>query len=108
MSGGVKLWRFEVCHPDYGTAIVTSVGPESATNAAAKAWGAPWREIAGYCRVTKLGTAAKPRCRRCYKEFGEAGDTTAYCMDCQKIMEAERRTRPRFRREDRRDGGERG
>lgn len=101
---GAKLWRFEVSHPDYGSTIVTSVGPDSATNAAAKEWDAPWREIAGYCRVTKLGSAAKPRCRRCYKEFGEPGDAAAYCMDCQKVMEAERRTRPRFFREDRRAG----
>lgn len=101
---GAKLYRFEVHHPDYGSTIVTSIGPDSATNEAAKVWDAPWREIAGYCRVTRLGTADKPRCRRCYKEFGEPGDTTAYCMDCQKIMEAERRRKPRFFREDRRAG----
>ncbi len=93
---GAKLWRFEVSHPDYGTTIVTSIGPDSATNAAAKEWEAPWREIAGYCRVTKLGSAAKPRCRRCHKEFGQPGDATAYCPACEAAMEAYRRDSARY------------
>ena len=101
---GVKLWHFEVSHPEYGSTIVTSVGPDSAINAALIHWGASWKENAGYCNATKLGSAAKPRCRRCHKEFGEPGDATAYCMDCQKVMEAERRMKPRFFREDRRAG----
>ena len=96
MSGGAKLYRFEVSHPDYGTTIVTSVGPESATNAAAKVWDAPWREIAGWCRVTKLGTADKPRCRRCHGEYGVPGEAPGYCPACLDILTRQRREAARY------------
>ena len=101
MANG-KLWRFEVWHPEYGTAVVESIGPDSATAAAAKTWGAPWREIAGYCRVTKLGTAKRPRCRNCFREFGEPGFTAAYCPECERAMELRRREMRYVRSGDRR------
>lgn len=93
-----KLYRYEVYHPDYGTMVVEDISPQGATNKAAKVWDAPWREIAGYCRVTKLGTAKRPRCRSCGAEFGEPGDVTAYCPTClraQELAARERRMRPR-------------
>lgn len=99
-----KIFRFEVEHPDYGTVIVESIGEDSATMEAAKEWDATWAKIAGWCRVRKLGTARKPRCRRCQREFWEAGSQAAYCPECERAMEMERRRRPRFRREDRRVG----
>ena len=101
MSGGAKLYRFEVSHPDYGTVIVTSIGPDSATNEAAKVWGVPWREVAGYCRVTKLGTAARPRCRRCHSEYGQPGDPKAYCPACLDILDRRRREADRYAAENR-------
>lgn len=103
MSGGAKLYLFEVCHPEYGTAQVTSIGPDSATMAAAKVWDVPWREVAGYCRVTKLGTAARPRCKRCHGEYGEPGDPAAYCPSCLDILVRQRREAERYARSTRRD-----
>lgn len=91
-----KIYRFRVSHPGYGEVIVASVGPESATNAAAKVWDAPWREIAGYCGVEKLGPAGRPRCKRCHREYGQDGDPAALCLDCLKVMETFRRDRGRF------------
>lgn len=101
---GAQIYRFEVHHPDFGTTIVESIGPESATQAAARKWNAEWREIAGYCGVRKLGKADKPRCRRCGKEFGEPGSPGAYCPDCVAILEQQRRERNRIRGTDRRAG----
>lgn len=110
---GAKLFSFEVSHPEHGTVQVVSVGPDSATAAAAKVWDVPWREIAGYCRVTKLGSAAKPRCRRCHSEYGQPGEPKAYCPTCLEILDRQRRERDRYAvehrgrdRERRRRGGE--
>ena len=91
-----KVWRYEVSHPEHGTTVVESVGPESAVMAACKRWGEDWGSTAGYCRCTKLGTAAKPRCKRCHKEYGEAGEPSALCPDCLEIEERYRRDRGRF------------
>ena len=99
-----KLYCYEVTHHEYGTVVVEAISPETATVQAAKKWDVSWNEVAGECRTRRLGTAAKPRCRRCYNEFGEPGDVRAYCNDCLKIMEAEKRMRPQFGREDRRAG----
>jgi len=101
---GAKLYRFEVTHHEYGTTIVESIGPESATNAAAKVWGAPWKEIAGWCRVVKLGTAKKPRCRKCGREYGEAGNPPSFCPDCLRAVTAQKRQIARIRSKDRRAG----
>ena len=100
----VKLYRFEVTHHELGTKIVVSIGPESATMAAARAWGVDWASIAGWCRVTKLGKAQKPRCRNCHREFGEPGDVTAYCPACQKVMDMRAREKRFVRKPDRRAG----
>lgn len=101
-----KLYRYEVSHPEYGTTIVSHISEAGATQAAADVWGAPWAKIAGYCSVKKLGTAAKPRCKRCHKEFGAPGDVTPYCSDCLRAMEADRQRRKReqHRGPDRRAG----
>lgn len=99
---GAKIFRFQVEHHEYGKTIVESIGPESATQAAAKVWEAPWREIAGWCKVTKLGTAARPRCKRCGKEYGAAGDPAAYCPDCLSALEYQRRERHQIKGPDRR------
>jgi len=98
------LYQFEVTHPELGTVVVDSIGPESATAAAATRWGVPWREVAGYCWAKKLGKAQKPRCRRCLKEFGAAGEATAYCPDCLRLMEWERQRKRQFKEPDRRAG----
>lgn len=101
---GAKVYRFQVEHHEYGSTIVESIAPESATMAAAKKWEAPWKEIAGYCKVTKLGTADKPRCKMCHKEYGTAGDPAAYCPDCLVALEIRRRDMARLRTPDRRAG----
>lgn len=91
------MWRFEVSHREYGTTVVESVGAESAIMAACKIWGADWSSEAAYCRVNKLGTADKPRCRRCHREYGEAGDPAALCPACVETLEAYRRDMMRYR-----------
>lgn len=102
----VKLCRFEVRHPEFWPVVVVSVGPESATVTAAKVWGVPeeWGRIAGSCDVRRLGTADKPRCRRCGSEFGEAGDAGGLCPGCREMEERFRREVARMRPRDRRAG----
>lgn len=102
-----KVWRYQVSHHEYGSTIVESVGPESATAAACRRWDADWAQEAAYCHVVKLGTAAKPRCRRCHREYGEAGDPAALCPECVEIEARRARDLARFRpqRRDRRVEG---
>ncbi len=98
------LWRFEVWHPEYGARIVQGADKADAVKAAAVWWCAKWQTIAGDCRVTKLGTAARPRCRRCHREYGEAGAPAALCPECIALEERHRRDAAWYRpqREDRR------
>lgn len=91
-----KMYRYEVTHPEFGTVVVNAISEATAVQAALKYWGEDWRLEAGYCHARKLGTAAKPRCRRCHREFGEPGDTTAYCPECLRIMDQNRREAVRF------------
>lgn len=91
-----KMYRYEVTHETYGTVVVNEISEETAIRAAIEKWGADWRADASWCHVKKLGTAAKPRCRRCHREFGEPGDVTAYCRSCLEIMDRERREAARF------------
>lgn len=107
-----KLYRFIVEHPDLGQVQVVSIGPESATVAAAAAWGVrkEWGQIAAYCDVKRLGPAGKPRCRRCHKEFGEPGAAGSICPDCVRAdenFERERRQRFQYHREGGRLGAKR-
>lgn len=101
---GPVLWRYEVRHPEYGTVIVVSIGPDSATMAAAEVWGVPelWGKLAGYCDVKRLGPAARPRCQRCAQEFGKAGDAAGLCPWCQQAAELHRREMAGVRGGDRR------
>ena len=99
-----KLYCYEVTHHEYGTVVVEAISTETATVQAAKKWDVPWKEIAGYCQVRRLGTAAKPRCRRCHNEFGEPGDVKAYCPACLDLMERLRREQINRRGPDRRAG----
>lgn len=105
MGKGV-LYLFEVSHPDYPTVVVPAVAADSATLAAARAWGVPdeWGMLAGYCTVKKGGPAQKPRCRRCHKEFGAPGGVGAYCPDCEAAMARYQREKARVRSRDRRPG----
>ena len=82
MKGTVYL--YEVSHPDYPTVTVPSIGPDSATVEAARRWGVPelWGRLAGYCTVRRGGRAARPRCTRCGREFGTAGQAAGKCPDC--------------------------
>lgn len=100
MSAKLKL--YEVTHPELGKVVVNGTRKENAIKTALEGWGANFRQEAGYCDAREIGTAAKPRCRRCHSEFGEPGDTTAYCRSCQEIIDRERREAARFRRRDRR------
>lgn len=99
-----KLWIFEVEHPDFEITRVVSIGPESATLAAAKEWGAVWGQIAAYCDVRRIGPAEKPRCRRCQKEFGSPGDVGGICPDCERADEIFNRERAERFRYARREG----
>ncbi len=87
---------YEVSCAGYPTVRVNARDRQEATVKAADVWKESWREIAGGCDVTFMGTSAKPRCRRCHNEFGEAGDITAYCPRCLEEMDRERRERARF------------
>lgn len=98
------LFHYEVGCAGYPTVQVSARDWQEATVKAADVWNESWREIAGGCDVTFIGTAAKPRCRRCHKEFGEAGDITAYCPACLELMDRERRERARFAPARRRPG----
>ena len=99
---GPVLWMFEVYHPDYGTVRVASIGPDSATMAAAKVWGAPWGQIAAYCDVKRCGKAARPRCVRCGEEYGKSGDPVGVCPWCQQAEDLNRRQMAGMRGPDRR------
>ena len=91
MKGTVYL--YEVSHPDYPTVTVPSIGPDSATVEAARRWGVPelWGRLAGYCTVRRGGRAARPRCTRCGREFGTAGQAAGKCPDCLRSEELHRR-----------------
>lgn len=94
MSAKLKL--YEVTHPELGKSNAIGISEATAIQAAIKSWGADWRREAAYCHAREIGTAAKPRCRRCHREFGEPGDTTAYCPECLRIMDQNRREAARF------------
>lgn len=98
MAGMSKdvLFRYEVSYAGYPVVQVNARDRQEATVKAANIWNVSWREIAGDCDVTFVGTAAKPRCGRCHNEFGEAGDIKAYCPRCLEEMDRERRERARF------------
>lgn len=103
-KGNGPVMRYEVSHPVYGTAETNSVSAESATWTALQRWGADWKTEACNCTVKKLGTAAKPRCRRCGKEFGRPGDFTALCPDCERANELYQREMANRAKTDRRAG----
>lgn len=97
----IKLINYEVSHPVYGTVVVASIGPDSATLAAFDSWGArsEWgREVAN-CDVKKLGPARKPRCRVCGGEYGKAGEPVdglcPFCARTAVMLEKERDVRRR-------------
>lgn len=102
----VKIYLFEVSHPEYGKVVVESIGPDSATMSACKKWDCEdiWGQVAGYCSVRRLGPAEKPRCRRCGKEYGRPGDVKGLCPACAGMEERRRRERSRIRERDRRAG----
>lgn len=102
----VAVYLYEVSHPDYPTVMVPSIGPDSATMAAAEKWGVPelWGQIAGYCTVRKGGRAARPRCTQCGREYGVAGQTAGKCPDCKQAEELYRRQVNSIRGADRRAG----
>lgn len=91
-----KLYRYEVTHPEFGTVIVNAISEATAIQTAIRHWGLDWKADASWCRARKLGTAAKPRCRRCHNEFGEPGNITTYCPKCLQIMDQHRREAARF------------
>ena len=98
------LRRYEVYHPDYGILEVNSLSREGAVRQAISYWDAEWRTEACNCVTKDLGTARKPRCRRCGKEFGRPGDYTAFCPDCERANDLFQRERSNREREDRRAG----
>lgn len=97
------VYRYEVRHPDYEALEVNHLSMEGAIREAVRQWGADWRTTACDCTAKKLGSARKPRCRRCGREFGRPGDYAAYCPDCERVNEQRRRERA-ARKEDRRAG----
>lgn len=104
MKGTIYL--YEVSNPDYPTVTVPSIGPDSATVEAVRRWGVPelWGRIAGYCTVRRGGRAARPRCTRCGREFGTAGQAAGKCPDCLRSEELHRRQMANIRGSDRRPG----
>lgn len=104
MSNKATLYRYAVSHPDYERVIVNAACPADATMEAATVWAAPWAKIAAYCRVEKLGKAAKPRCSRCGKAYGEAGQTSGLCPACLARVDAIRREIAAIPGRDRRAG----
>ena len=102
---GPGLRLYEVAHPEYPTVQVASIGPDSATVEACAQWGARelWPQLACECRVKCLGTAARPRCRRCVKEYGDAGGVPGLCPDCREAEERYRREVATVRSRDRRE-----
>lgn len=98
------IYRFEVTHPDYGELTVNHLSMDGAIMEAIRRWGADWKMTACDCTARKLGSADKPRCRRCGKEFGRRGDYAAYCPDCERANEQFRRERASRKNEDRRAG----
>ena len=103
---GPTIYLYEVSHPDYPTVTVPSIGPDSATVAAARAWGVPelWGKIVAYCTVRKGGRADRPRCRKCHQEYGAPGQAPGKCPDCIRREEYFRRQMAERGREDRRPG----
>ena len=91
-----QLKRYEGTHPQRGRTEVDSIGRESAIAAALREWGGDWKTEAGQCWAQELGTARKPRCRRCHGEFGQPGDPAAYCPACEEILARQRREAERY------------
>ena len=98
-----KAYLYRVSHPHLGEVTVSATDRPGAVKAACAEWNAAecWAEIAGYCTVEKLGTAAKPKCRRCGRSFGRPGETDGMCPECrQKNRYYEREKRAVFRYSD--------
>lgn len=85
----VVIKNYEVSHPIYGTVVVPSIGPDSATVEAFEQWGIRelWRREVANCTVRALGFAGKPRCRRCAREYGRPGDKAGCCPECERVLE---------------------
>ena len=99
-------YQWEVDHPDFHPVKVTAPDMPGAVLAACRAWGVQedWVRLAGDCSARKLGRAAKPRCRRCGREFGQAGEEIWICPDCQKKeaqYQREKRNAFRYRKPER-------
>lgn len=101
---GPAMYLFEVAHPDFPTAKVVSIKPDSAIYAAIGRWGADWRKEAGYCTVRNCGKATRPRCSRCGREFGQLGQTVGKCPECLRTDELYRRRMATLPKSDRRPG----
>lgn len=95
--------RYDVSHPEYGVTSVDAISQEGAINAAIKKWGGSWKKDAGYCHAVWVGSALRPRCKRCHGEYGEPGDPSAYCPACLEILARQRREAARYARSNRRD-----
>lgn len=92
------LWQ--VSHPDLGDITVPAPDRPGAVMAACIQWGLgrDWSWMAGHCTVRKLGTAERPKCRRCGSAFGRPGDGPGLCVECQrKERYFEREKRAMFR-----------
>ena len=100
-AGPVGL--YDVDHPGYGRTRVEAIGTETAINAALKKWGGSWKQDAGYCHAVWVGSALRPRCKRCHGEYGEPGDPAAYCPACLDILARQRREAERYAKSSRRD-----
>lgn len=86
----------QVEHPEHSTVTVTADDNAGAVMEASKTWDVPFREIAGDCRITVLGSALLPRCRRCHSEFGSPGDPNDYCPACLELMDRQKRETVRY------------
>ena len=100
--GKPSLYHFEVSHPEFGSVIVESIGPDSATLAAAAQWGQRenWKYIVGDMSVRRGGRVQEPVCRRCGKRTAEPG----LCRECRAADELYRRQMAERQGEDRRAG----
>lgn len=93
-AGPVGL--YDVDHPEYGRIRVEAISAETAINAAIKRWGGEWKKDAAYCRAVWIGSAMRPRCKRCHSEYGQPGDPSAYCPACLEILDQRRREAGRY------------
>lgn len=95
-----KRYIYTVRHDIYGTAEVSGRDAAEASAAAARHWGVPWREIAGWCDVRRGEEVRESRCAACGGTY--YGQPGGICLECMRRRAYKRAAGPRIRRRDRR------